>query len=330
MRAMRAASLVALAALMGTGCTAVQGTRDFTTSAPWNSYERIVVRTTNGSVRLTCGGSSQLRLEARKHINAANVADAERYLDQIEVVAQPDEHDQATFRVEVRIPEAIRHLSPGVSLSIEVPVPCAADIATSNGSIRVAKVKEPAVLVTENGRIEARDVAGELAARTSNGPIQAERVQGSLQAETSNARIVARDIAGELAARTSNGSIQAERVEGACRLRSSNGSIRVLAARGNVQAETTNGSIHLEADPPEGAQISLNTSNASIAAVLPKQLRGAVKLDTSNGYARANWLNVPVEIQRQDRHHLHAVLNGGGPAEFAATTSSGSITVDLR
>lgn len=294
MRAMRAASLVALAALMGTGCTAVQGTRDFTTSAPWNSYERIVVRTTNGSVRLTCGGSSQLRLEARKHINAANVADAERYLDQIEVVAQPDEHDQATFRVEVRIPEAIRHLSPGVSLSIEVPVPCAADIATSNGSIRVAKVKEPAVLVTENGRIEARDVAGELAARTSNG------------------------------------SIQAERVEGACRLRSSNGSIRVLAARGNVQAETTNGSIHLEADPPEGAQISLNTSNASIAAVLPKQLRGAVKLDTSNGYARANWLNVPVEIQRQDRHHLHAVLNGGGPAEFAATTSSGSITVDLR
>jgi DUF4097 and DUF4098 domain-containing protein YvlB len=303
--------MLAVCALAGGGCT-VQATRDFALTQPWGEYERIVVHTSNGGVRLMCGQAQELCIEGRKHIHGTSFADAEAKLDALEVVARPDESEPRTLRVEVRIPEALSHLSPGANLTIRTPAPCAAEITASNGPIQVAGAKDQVTL------------------ETSNGCIVAEQVQGSVTAHSSNASIKLLDIQGDVTARTSNGSIRASAVTGDCRLHTSNAVIKVLGSAGNVQADTSNGSIHLEADPSEGAQIMLRTSNASISAILAKQLKGQLRLSTSNGAVRAGLLNVPVEIKYQDDHHLQATLNGGGPATITAETSNGTIEVNFR
>ncbi len=303
--------VLTLCGLASTGCV-VQATRDFTLTKPWEPYERVVVNSTNGRVELRCGKGDQVRIDGRKRIDGTSFADAERDLDAMEVVIGPDENDPKTLRIELHIPDTLADHSPGADLLVRVPTACAAELATSNGSICATDLTGNAVLETSNGRIEVEQVQGPVSARTSNGSIRA------------------REIGGDLTARTSNGSIEARAIQGSCRLRTSNASIRVLDAAGHVQADTSNGSIRLEATPPEDAQIALHTSNASIEVVLPKQLKGELRLRTSNAGIHARLLNVPVEIRQADDDHLCAILNGGGAAAVVGETSNGSIRLDLR
>ncbi len=324
-------ALLAVCTLAASGCT-VQATRDFSFTRPWGAYERVVVNTANGRVRLTCGHVDELSIAGRTRARGTTFARAKENLDALEVIAQPDEQDAGTLRVAVRVPANLSQMWSGTDFEIRTPAPCAAEITTSNGAIYVADTKACV-------RLE-----------TSNGAIDVERSDGGVEARTSNGRIKALCVAGDLAARTSNGAIQVENVRGSCRLNTSNGTIKVLAAGGPVDATTSNGSIRfeatdrLEAGPtgsagPTGGTGStdrsrptaeLRTSNGAISLLLPRQLQGELRLNTSNAPIHARLLNITANIHYQAKDELHATLNGGGPARVAAETSNGPIHVDFR
>jgi len=310
-------ALLAVCTLAAGGC--VQATRDFTSTRPWGDYERIVVQTANGRVRLTCGQVDEFRIAGRTRARGTTFGAAKANLDAIEIVAQPDEQQPRTLQVAVHVPENLRHEWSGTDLEIGVPAACAAQIETSNAPIYVVNAKDCDL-------------------ETSNGLIDVERISGQVEARTSNGRIKALCVAGDLTACSSNGAIQVENVQGTCRLTTSNALIKVLAAAGNVDATTSNGPIRfegndrLETGPTAiaGATVALRTSNGPISLLLPKLLAGELSLTTSNGPIHASLLHIAADIHRQAQGELRATLNNGGPARVTAETSNGPIRVDFR
>ncbi len=289
-----------------------EATREFALTAPWGSCERIVIRTRNGPVTLTSGDVSQVRIEGVKTVRGANYDEAHRHLNNMEIVAQPDEHAPSTFVVELRMPPGLASLSPGASLSVTVPRPCPAEIQTSNGSIVVSHMDGQFTLSTANGRVELRDSRGDSSIRTSNGRIEVVSVQGSVNAETNNGDVTLRDLIGT------------------AEIRASNGAIQVGSREGDVRATTSNGWIQVAAEPAEGGMVILKTSNGAIRAELPATMKAAVHLRTSNGPVRAEAQEGVLQIKSQGWDFLRGLLNGGGSGEITVEASNGPVTLELH
>jgi hypothetical protein len=283
-----------LAALTGCGGTLVRVSERFTLNAPWDDYQRVVVRTANGHVELSSGEGDEIRISGTKRAGGLTLGEAYDNLDQLTVVAEADESDPTTVVIECDFPEALRHKQLGASFDIRVPKPCAADVATGNGRIHVRGLKERALL------------------KTSNGGITVEDVDGNVEAATSNGRIIAESVGGD------------------CRLRTSNGRIEVRSAHGNVWATTSNGAIRAEATPPPEGEVVLQTSNGAIRADLPSNLRAALELHTSNGHVSTDLGDVTITDLHWSRHSFRAKINGGGAGRISARTSNGSITLNCR
>ena len=296
MRRLSAVAVFVLSLVLVTGCgsTLVRVNERFSLDVPWEDYERVVIRTGNGHVELFSEEREGAAIGGVKQAGGLTWMEAEENLGRVAIIAQPDETDASTLMVRLEYPEALRHKSMGADFEIRVPAPCAADIATANGYIRVRGLRDRAVLHTGNGRIIAEDVTGDI------------------QAESSNGRIVVR------------------RVDGMCELKTSNGRIEAHDVNGSVRATTSNGSIFVRATPPPEGRAIMQSSNGSIKAVLPPNLHGTLSLRCDNGRVSADLFGIALSNTHWSKQAVEAQLNGGGSGEIRAHTSNGSITIECQ
>ena len=315
-RLMLASVAMTIGILVTSGCSAVRGggvqaTREFTMTAPWADYERVIVHSRNGGVDLVVADVPGIEIDGKLHVRGLTQAEAEANLDRLEVLAEADPLSAATFRVELKVPVDLKQKSSGASFRIKVPKACAAEIDTSNGSIHVERLAGTIVLGTSNGAVHAADIDGNLDIDTTNGRVQLDDIRGDADADTSN------------------GAVTIEKITGKCDVRTSNGSIAIADARGNIRADTSNGGIRVDASPPADGVVLLDTSNASIKLTLPAAIAAELDLDTSNGTVRVDFGDIPKEIRRQSKTRVNATVNGGG-GRIRADTTNGSITVNFR
>ncbi|MCK4341336.1 MAG: DUF4097 family beta strand repeat protein [Phycisphaerae bacterium] len=283
-----------VAMLLAAGCgTTFRATREFSFTEPWTGYERVEVRTRNGSVELRSAAVDVIQISGTKRARGFTHADAESNLDRVSVHGGADAGRPDTFVIELRFPETLRHKSVGADIVVEVPEPCAAKIDTGNGSIHVAGLT------------------------------------GNVELDTSNGRILAEDLKGNLNADTSNGRIIAKRIEGRCRLDTSNGRIIVENVRGVVEADTSNGDIRADVAPPPDGRVELHTSNGSIHVTVPEGQGADLRLKTSNGRIKTMLGDATLQRVEVGKTSFRAQMNGGGGV-IVADTSNGSITIDLR
>lgn len=288
-----ALAVVATMALSG-GCgSLVHATREVAFREPWAGYERIEIHARNGSVELISGGVDGLTIDATLRVGGATFAEAEANLDALKLHAAADPDHPRTFRVELQYPPHLQWKSPAANLRITLPVPCAAIVDTSNGSIRVEGLKGDVVLDTSNGTIRARNVDGNLRADTSNGRVEVENVAGSLRIKSGNGELVAREIGGP------------------CELITSNGGIEYAAA---LQAT--------------GA-VEVHTSNGDVRIALPRSAAAALDCRTSNGRVHVDLADDTLQQVETERGSFRAMLNGGG-VPVRIRTSNGSIDVSAR
>ena len=314
---MQRASCVLGAALLmlglgGCALNLVPASEPISLDTPWAGYECIRVRTCNGDVELLARDTPGIRITGVKRASGATLAEARANLERLAIVAEPDPDDPRVFVVRLDVPADLRHRSPGASLAVHVPQPCAADVVTGNGSVSVRDMKDRARLRTANGAITVENFDGVVEAATSNGQVRATNVTGSLEAETSNGAIFVRSVTGD------------------CRLETSNGRIEVREAAGNVQAVSSNGAIDVAAAPPQEGQVVLETSNGRIRVELPANLRGVVSLHTSNGRIDTDFGSATLSNPRWSSRRFEAAINGGGAGRITAGTSNGSIVLVCR
>jgi hypothetical protein len=148
-------------------------------------------------------------------------------------------------------------------------------------------------IVTSNGKINVRDVAGTANLRTSNGQISAESVDGPLDASTSNGRITVQEA--------------------------------LSSGHAPIHLRTSNGPIELTAEKPLTSDLHASTSNGSITVHLPSSTAARVRASTSNAGITTDF---DVTMQGHiDKHHLEGNINSprSDAPMIDLTTSNGHI-----
>src|SRR5262249_9087294 len=143
--------------------------------------------------------------------------------------------------------------------------------------------------------------------------IEAHEVAKTADLTTDNGRIKATQIGGELVAKTSNGAIIAENVGGGGQLRTDNGRITATAIAGpRVTAQTDTGAIHLDQGTVTNADYDLSTEHGRIEMAVSPKASLDVNLISEHG-ALESQLSLQSRTERSDdgQHTLTGVLNKG-------------------
>jgi len=230
--------------------------------------------------------------------------------------------------------------SLSISFKITVPEKTATDLATSGGSIKLAKLSGNQSFATSGGSLHLDDLSGIVKGRTSGGSIQlanchdqldlatsggsikADACKGDIKLVTSGGSINLMQVDGNVRATTSGGSIKGDGIKGELVASTSGGSIRLMGVAASLKASTSAGGIHAEITSL-GKYLNLSTSAGGIHVQMP--LNKGLDLDL-----RANRVNVG-DLSNfngtMEKDRVNGKLNGGGTL-VTMRASSGSISVN--
>jgi hypothetical protein len=184
--------------------------------------------TTNGSIELEADFGASVRLDVTRVCYGRSKADAENYIDRIEVT---DTIDSGRLEVEADMP-ASGGRNYGASFDGLVPADLDLDLHTSNG------------------RVEVVDQKADVRVRTSNGAIELTNTEGRAELHTSNGAMTLRAHRGPVQGETSNGTVSAD--------------IADLASFEDVELENSNGRIELRVPSDVSARFDASTSNGHV------------------------------------------------------------------
>ncbi|HET9253064.1 MAG TPA: DUF4097 family beta strand repeat-containing protein [Candidatus Eisenbacteria bacterium] len=146
-----------------------------------------------------------------------------------------------------------------------------------------------------------------------------------IELDTTNGDLKIRGVASGVTGRTLNGSVEVRGIKGPVEVETTNGSIHLAGIEGSASAETTNGTIEAVMHRVDAAgQIVLSTTNGSVTASLPEDLKANVDAETTNGRVRVAF---PVKrLAGSTARALHATIGGGG-VDLTLRTTNGNIVI---
>jgi len=310
-RIVRWAPLVAAAWLL-TGCIYVGDwgdsdafKQDFHSNYPLAEGGRISVESFNGPIEIAAWDQNSVEINGTKH---AGFRDALEEI-KIDVNSNPN-----SLRIRA-LRGADRFRGAGVRFSLRVPRKAVLELAS-----------------TSNGRIEVDGIEGKARLHSSNGGMRLTRVKGEFEAETTNGTIDAQDLRGNANFHTSNGSVHAEASGGSFEAVTTNGRIEVRLtdpASGPVRLHSSNGHIELTVDSKQLPEVRAATTNSSILLRLPPMSDAHVRAYTSHSSSVTSEFD---ELRHADegRRHTRSEMDGnighGGPLMELETTN-GSVRI---
>lgn len=230
----------------------------------------------------------------------------------------------------------------GLSISFKITVPekTTTDLATSGGSIKLAKLSGNQNFATSGGSLQLEQLSGNVKGRTSGGSIHLTNSQEQLDLATSGGSIKAEGCNGDIKLVTSGGSIQLDGLSGNIRATTSGGSIKGGDIKGELTAVTSGGSIRLTGVAAAlkastsagginaeivslGKYLDLSTSAGGIHVQMP--MNKGLDLDLRANRVNVGTLNNFNGIMEKDR--VNGKLNGGGTL-VTMRASSGSISLN--
>jgi len=230
--------------------------------------------------------------------------------------------------------------SLSISFKITIPEKTTTELATSGGSIALAKLSGIQNFTTSGGSLHLDDLSGNIRGRTSGGSIhlancadqldlttsggsiKADACKGDIKLVTSGGSIQLNQMSGNVRATTSGGSIKGGNIEGELVASTSGGSIRLSEVSAALKASTSAGSVDVELISL-GEYLNLSTSAGGIHVQMP--LNKGLDLDL-----RANRVNVG-SLQNfsgtKEKDRINGKINGGGTL-VTMRASSGSISIN--
>lgn len=148
-----------------------------------------------------------------------------------------------------------------------------------------------------------------------------------VNAHTEDGRITAQGLAGELDFSTSDGRLELEDLDGNLHAHTSDGSVRASGRFDVLDLRTDDGHIDVNAHP--GSKLleswEIRTSDGGVQVAIPADLAANVELHTGDGHITTN---IPITVEGSfGSHDLRGKMNGGGN-RLTIHTDDGSITLD--
>ena len=265
--------------LLAASCSFTVHKRSIALSVDHVDDRPLVVRTSNGSVRIANSENDSVQI----HAEVGSRSKERLALIRIDAGRAAD----GTLLIRPVWPGGSRENGDACSFRIDLPSAGDIDVETHNGKVVVEGVGRNARLRTSNGRIRARGLEGSVSAVTSNGSVRAEAIAGSVDLQSSNGSIEIAHVSTPVRAHTSNGSVKvthASCLEGPLDIQSSNGSIELdlVGLVGEMTLRTSNGRVSVDAP----ADFELERSSKSRAALRSHIGQGVSQVRTSNGSIR--------------------------------------------
>ena len=258
---MRVAVGILLVAALPAFVSGATATRSFHREVPFSAGGSLELSNVNGSVEISSWDSQLVRIDAEILVKAGRQKDAERFLDEVEIVV---EGSGRRLRVEPDYPDnrgsglldwIFGHRRPEVRVDFRLRVPRKVDLDVENvnGRVDVSDVQGDATIRVTNGAVDVRDLAGSLSAHTVNGSVKARLLEvppdAEIELKTVNGSIrlyLPEDVSAEVEASTVNGGIDSDfplDVEGKYGPKHASGELGTGQA--SIRLKTVNGGIDI-------------------------------------------------------------------------------------
>lgn len=254
-----------------------------------SSAPDLYVSTGSGSIRIHPGNGNEIRIVGHVHAGWSAFGDVNARIRRI-----CDNPPIAQSGNAIRVGESNeRNIFNNISIDYEITAPAsvALNLHSGSGDVEVDNLGRWLSASSGSGSVRAHGIHGAAELDTGSGDIELEQQgQGDVKAKTGSGSIRVHGLDGSFWARTGSGDIEADgHLQGAGKVSSGSGSVR----------------LHLTQDSHFNFEAS--TGSGSIRLHFPGTM-----LDTNN-----------------ERHHMTAAVNGGGPA-LEVRTGSGDIEVTPR
>ncbi len=253
---------------------------------------RVEVELDRGSIEvLGIEDSTEVSVVVNKLARAVNEEVARSSLERLSVRAEPNGE---TIRVRVNREGGWRESHGSLRSDVEISVP-------RNSDLR---------LITHDGRIELRDVRGEIEAESGDGRIRLDTVEGVVRTRTADGSIVGENLSGDFDSRTDDGRIQ------------------LMGTFSGLDAVTSNGSITVDCIEavPLTRNWMLRSLDGSITFGVPKGLSAKLEASTSDGRIESALTLVDARVAS---NRIKGTLGEGGKLVLIKT-SDGSVHLRIR
>jgi DUF4097 and DUF4098 domain-containing protein YvlB len=177
---------------------------------------------------------------------------------------------------------------------------------------------------TSGGRIDVRDIDGDVTAHTSGGRLSMQDIEGTLDGHTSGGAIKAKGLVGDAKLSTSGGSVSVEGITGDLLAKTSGGWIEIEGAQGEVVASTSGGSVTVRFAQGNSNGGSLSTSGGRITAYVDPAASLDIDASTSGGRVT---VDLPITVQGTlSKRSINGKLNGGGTT-LRLHSSGGGVSI---
>lgn len=219
---------------------------------PVTAGSRVVVDSGNEQVQIRPSMDGKVHVSARIWTRAVNQEKAQEMADQLEIKVEPGDPLRITTDTGAltRAQQHWRNIMYDVVLTVAVPAGLQVEVESDNGRIEAADVAGQFRFTSENGRIEASNITGNMELGCGNGEIRTVNVKGNLKLDTRNGSITVRDPGGDVVARTNNGHLKLDSktpLAGRYDLSTGNGQLQLFLPKNSdlkISAETRNGQIN--------------------------------------------------------------------------------------
>jgi hypothetical protein len=291
--------------------------RNFNVTGP----VQLNVENGSGSVNVRRGGSGSVSIHAEIRTNHW-MGGSDEEVKQVEQ-NPPLKQDGNAIRI-YKLDGALgRHLS--VNYEINVPEETVVDAHTGSGSTTVEMIKGPVTLATGSGSIRVRQIASQAQVSTGSGSIEIDDIQGPVQAKTGSGSITGQAIAGAFRGETGSGHMEVRlRAPGDVYATTGSGYIELNGVDGKLYAHT--GSGHLEVTGTPRSDWEVHSGSGGVDLHLTANVGFDVDAHAGSGSVNVQG-PITMESSMSNRHEVRGKVRGGG-ARIAATTGSGSITIE--
>ena len=191
------------------------------------------------------------------------------------------------------------------------------------------------------GRVNARNLEGDIRLDTHAAPVSASAITGSLNIDVGSGTVEVRDITGDLSVDTGSGGVRADRITAqVINIDTGSGSVRgsTLSAQ-RIDIDTGSGSIDLDdvsadrlgMDTGSGGvdltltraptDVDIDTGSGGVTIRSPEGLNATIDLETGSGSIESDF---PMTVRRHSRDHVQGTI-GDGSGRMKIDTGSGSI-----
>ena len=283
----RRAPILALLILPLTFSSARAASRDWDHSFPVGAHPPVHVRTDDGRVRIHPGPDGTVKATVHWESKHWGLTSPSR-----EPVVRFEKTGDAV-EIEVREPSAFAifgGISERIFVDVTVPSECDLRVRTGDGALS----------------LEA-PLHGSFELSTGDGHVTLQGVRGDIHVTSGDGAIDGTDLDGNLFARASDGAVRLDGRFDALDVRTGDGHVDVTARKGSK----------LDTD------WSVETSDATLALLIPRDLRATLDARTSDGRIR---FDLPVTASGLDHHVIRGKINGGGPT-LRLRTGDGTLTL---